>query len=58
MSKEEKETKYISEQLENDIEIEQGKTYLIYLKYYNDYGKYSICYLQLFFTKSLCYKRN
>ena len=46
MSEEEKETKYISEQLEEDIEIEQGKTYLMYLKYYSDYGKYSICYLQ------------
>lgn len=46
MSQKEKETKYISEQISDDIEIEQGKTYLIYLKYYSDYDRYSICYLQ------------
>lgn len=46
MSITEKETKYVSEQLEEDIEIEQGKTYLMYLKYYSDYGRYSIVYLK------------
>lgn len=46
MSNEEKQSKYVSEQLENDINIEQGETYLIYLKYYDDYDIYSICYLQ------------
>lgn len=46
MTKEEKENKYILEQLDGDIEAEKGKTYLFYLKYYSDYDKYALSYLQ------------
>ncbi len=41
-----KKTIYIKETMSDDIEIQDGKTYLMYLKYNEDYGVYSIAYLK------------
>ncbi|UWG98555.1 hypothetical protein LPY66_07060 [Dehalobacter sp. DCM] len=46
LTNEEKKTKYVSSNIMNNINIEQGKTYLMYLKYDPDYGRYAIVFLQ------------
>lgn len=46
LTKEEKKNKYVSEIMEGDIPIEEGKTYLMYISYYKDFDRYSIRYLQ------------
>ena len=42
LTKQEKESEYISEGITDDVELEINKTYLMYLIYYKDYDKYSI----------------
>lgn len=44
ISEEEKKTTYVKEVMSDDIEIQEGKTYLMYLKYNQDYGCYIISY--------------
>ena len=42
MSTEEKKNKYVKDFLNDDIELEAGKTYLCYIAYNKDYQRYSI----------------
>lgn len=46
MSNEEKKQKYVSYKAVNDIDIEKGKTYLMYLEYDEDQEKYGILYYE------------
>ncbi len=46
LTNEEKKTKYVSSYTMGNINIEQGKTYLMYLKYDPDYDRYGIVFLQ------------
>lgn len=46
LSQEDKENKYVKETMAGDIEIEEGKTYLMYLIYSDYYDRYSIEFLQ------------
>lgn len=45
LTEEEKETKYVVDEIADDISIENGKTYLMYLKYDSDYDRYGIVYV-------------
>jgi len=42
LTKEEKNNKYVWQRMDGDIYIEKNKTYLMYLKYDNDYNRYSV----------------
>lgn len=42
----EKKNRFVTEIMDGDIEIEEGKTYLIYTSYATDYERYSIQFLQ------------
>ena len=44
LTEEEKNNNYVTQKMSEDIEIEEGKTYLMYLKYNQDYGCYIISY--------------
>lgn len=46
LSQEDKENKYVKERMAGDIEIEENKTYLMYIAYSDYYDRYSIEYLQ------------
>ena len=46
ISQQEKKKRFVTEIMEGDIEIEEGKTYLIYTSYATDYERYSIQFLQ------------
>ena len=46
MSQEEKEKQYVLEMMGGDIEIEKDKTYLMYMTYREDYGRYAINFMQ------------
>lgn len=46
LTNEEKKTKYVSSYTMGNINIEQDKTYLMYLKYDPDYDRYGIVFLQ------------
>lgn len=46
MSNEEKKQKYVSYKAVDDIDIEEGKTYLMYLEYDEDQEKYGILYYE------------
>jgi len=46
LTNEEKKTKYVSSTIRGNINIEQGKTYLMYAKYGSDYDKYGIVFMQ------------
>lgn len=46
MSQDEKEKQYVLEMMEGDIEIEKDKTYLMYMTYREDYGRYAINFMQ------------
>ena len=46
MSQEEKEKQYVLEMMGGDIEIEKNKTYLMYMTYREDYGRYAINFMQ------------
>lgn len=46
LTEEEKNHKYINERAMGDIDIEQGKTYLMYLIYAEDYERYAISFVQ------------
>ncbi len=46
LSQEDKENKYVKETMAGDIEIEENKTYLMYIAYSDYYDRYSIEYLQ------------
>ena len=45
LSEKEKESKYVEDKIADDISIENGKTYLMYLKYDSDYDRYGIMYI-------------
>lgn len=44
LTEEEKNNNYVTQKMSDDIEIEEGKTYLMYMGYYDDFGAYSILY--------------
>lgn len=46
MTEEEKQNTYIKEMMSDDIEIKEGNTYLMYLRYDDNYGAYVISYLK------------
>lgn len=46
LTNEEKKIKYVSSTINGNINIEQGKTYLIYAKYNSGYDKYGIVFMQ------------
>lgn len=46
LTNEEKKTKYVSSIINDNINIEQGKTYLMYVKYNSDYDRYGIVFMQ------------
>lgn len=45
LTNEEKDTKYVSYTLVDDISVEVGKTYLMYLNYNEDYERYGIVFI-------------
>ena len=46
LTTEEKQTKYVSSTIRDNISVENGKTYLMYLNYVEDYDRYGIVFLQ------------
>ncbi|MBQ9297799.1 MAG: hypothetical protein IJ223_01985 [Clostridia bacterium] len=46
LSDDEKKNTYVTDMLSDDIQIKAGKTYLMYVNYYEDYGVYSIQYFK------------
>ena len=46
LTTEEKQTKYVSSTIRDNISVENGKTYLMYLNYVEDYDRYGLVFLQ------------
>jgi len=46
MTEKEKENQYVSDTIQGNVQIEKGKTYLMYLNYNTDYGRYNIKYYE------------